>query len=114
MAAGTKAETKPNEMRGVLAAGTRLRNYELVSVLGHGGFGITYYARDTQLQREVAIKEYLPISIAVRENGGVVLPRSTELTEEFVSGRERFLDEARTLAKLSRAPAIVRVHDFLE
>jgi serine/threonine protein kinase len=98
----------------VLATGTMLRNYELISVLGQGGFGITYHARDTQLERDVAIKEYLPISIAVRENGIVVLPRSTELTEEFIWGRERFLDEARTLAKLSRAPAIVRVHDFLE
>jgi serine/threonine protein kinase/peptidoglycan hydrolase-like protein with peptidoglycan-binding domain len=107
-------EAGRQNVRGVLAAGTRLRNYELVSVLGHGGFGITYYARDTQLQREVAIKEYLPTSIAVREDSVVVLPRSTELSEEFISGRERFLDEARTLAKLSRAPAIVRVHDFLE
>jgi serine/threonine protein kinase len=102
------------DVRGVLANGTRLRSYELISVLGQGGFGITYHARDTQLDRDVAIKEYLPISIAVREDGIMVLPRSTELTEEFVWGRERFLDEARTLAKLSRAAAIVRVHDFLE
>lgn len=42
------------------------------------------------------------------------MPRSTELSEQFVWGRERFVDEARTLAKLGRAPAIVRAHDFLE
>ena len=50
----------------------------------------------------------------MREDGVAVLPRSAALAEEFTWGRERFLDEARTLAKLSRAPAIVRVHDFLE
>ncbi len=103
-----------HELRGALAAGTRLQKYELVSVLGQGGFGITYRARDTQLDRHVAIKEYLPTSLALREEGTLVVPRSTDMAEEFVWGRERFLDEARTLAKLGRAPAIVRVFDFLE
>src|SRR5689334_5408433 len=114
MAAGTKAETKPNEMRGTLPAGTRLRNYELVSVLGHGGFGITYYAKDTTLGREVAVKEYLPTTLALRENGSTVVPRSTQFAEDFIWGRERFLEEARILASLEGAPAVVRVHDFLE
>jgi serine/threonine protein kinase len=45
------------ELRGVLPACTRLRSYELVSVLGQGAFGITYRARDTTLSRDVAIKE---------------------------------------------------------
>jgi serine/threonine protein kinase/peptidoglycan hydrolase-like protein with peptidoglycan-binding domain len=101
-------------LRGVLPAGTRLRSYEIVSVLGQGSFGITYRARDTTLNRDVAIKEYLPTSLAVREGGTTVVPRSTELAEEFVWGRDRFLEEARTLATLGRAPAVVRVHDFLE
>ena len=100
--------------RGVLPAGTRLQKYELISVLGHDSFGITYRARDTQLDRPVAIKEYLPITLALREDGTMVMPRSTELAGEFVWGRDRFLDEARTLAKLGHAPAIVCVHDFLE
>src|SRR5512138_1294596 len=114
MAAGTKAETKPNEMRGTLPAGTRLRNYELVSVLGHGGFGITYYAKDTTLGREVAVKEYLPTTLALRENGTTVVPRSTQFAKDFIWGRERFLEEARILATLEGAPAVVRVYDFLE
>jgi serine/threonine protein kinase len=114
MAAGTKADAKPNELRGTLPTGTRLRNYELLSVLGHGGFGITYYARDTTLGREVAVKEYLPTSLALRENGTTVVPRSTQLAEDFIWGRERFLDEARTLATLEGVPSIVRVYDFLE
>jgi serine/threonine protein kinase len=114
MAVGTKADAKPEELRGTLPAGTRLRNYELMSVLGHGGFGITYYARDTTLGREVAVKEYLPTSLALRENGTTVVPRSTQLAEDFIWGRERFLEEARILATLEGVPSIVRVYDYLE
>jgi serine/threonine protein kinase len=114
MAADTKADAKPNELRGTLPAGARLRNYELISVLGHGGFGITYYARDTTLGREVAVKEYLPTSLALRENGTTVVPRSTQLAEDFIWGRERFLEEARILATLEGVPSIVRVYDYLE
>jgi serine/threonine protein kinase len=114
MAVGTKADAKPEELRGTLPAGTRLRNYELISVLGHGGFGITYYARDTTLGREVAVKEYLPTSLALRENGTTVVPRSTQLAEDFIWGRERFLEEARILATLEGVPSIVRVYDYLE
>lgn len=113
--ANTPADTSSiRQLRGVLPMGTRLRNYELTSILGHGGFGITYGARDTTLGRDVAIKEYLPTALALRENGTTVLPRSTDLTEEFAWGRERFLEEARTLAKLDRASAVIRVYDFLE
>jgi len=65
--ADAKADAKREELRGTLPAGTRLRNYELISVLGQGGFGITYYARDTTLGREVAVKEYLPTTLALRD-----------------------------------------------
>jgi serine/threonine protein kinase len=102
------------DLRGVLPAGARLRGYEILAVLGHGGFGVTYQARDTTLGRDVAIKEYLPTALAVREDGTTVLPRSTALADEFRWGRDRFLQEARTLAKLGGARAIVRVFDFLE
>jgi serine/threonine protein kinase len=102
------------DLRGALPAGARLRGYEILAVLGHGGFGVTYQARDTTLGRDVAIKEYLPTSVAVREDGTTVLPRSTALADEFRWGRDRFLQEARTLAKLDGAPAIVCVFDFLE
>jgi serine/threonine protein kinase len=50
------------ELRGVLPKGTRLRSYELRSVLDQGSFGITYSARDLQLYRDVAIKVYLPVT----------------------------------------------------
>src|SRR5882724_6223546 len=114
MATGTKADDKQDGLRGTLPSGTRLRNYELLSVLGQGGFGITYYARDTTLGREVAVKEYLPTSLALREDGTMVVPRSTQLAEDFIWGRERFLEEARILATLEGVPAVVRVYDFLE
>src|SRR4051812_13838644 len=91
---------KEEGLRGVLAPGTVLGNYELLSVLGQGGFGITYLARDSRLGRKVAIKEYLPSSLAIRQADTIVMPRSTAMAEEFVWGRDRFLAEAQTLARL--------------
>jgi serine/threonine protein kinase len=102
------------EYHSALAAGLMIGRYRIMSVLGEGGFGITYLCNDTQLHRDVAIKEYLPSGLAIRQGGTEVLPRSTEASKDFVWGRSRFLDEARTMAKLSRVPAVVRVHDFLE
>ncbi len=97
-----------------LQPGSLVGRYEIISVLGQGGFGITYRARDTQLQRDVAIKEYLPSALAVRHEGITVIPRSTQMADDFLWGRSRFLDEARTMARFADAPAIVRVHEFLE
>jgi Protein kinase domain/Putative peptidoglycan binding domain len=102
------------EHHAALALGTMIGRYKVVSVLGQGGFGITYRARDAHLDRDVAIKEYLPSALAIRQDGTAVLPRSTEISEDFVWGRGRFLDEAKTIARLGDAPAVVRVHDFLE
>ncbi len=98
----------------VLAAGRKIGRFEVVSVLGQCGFGITYRARDLQLARDVAIKEYLPAALATRVDGTTVRPRSTATAEDFLWGRERFVEEGRIIATLHDAPGIVRVFDFLE
>jgi hypothetical protein len=96
-----------------LTPGTRLGDYRLDAVIGHGGFGITYRAFDTQLAKFVAIKEYLPVEFAVRGGDGKVVPRATRFAEDFAWGRERFLDEARALARF-RHPHIVPVLRYFE
>src|ERR1700748_960226 len=90
-----------------LPVGTLLGDYRVDSVIGHGGFGITYRAFDSQLAKVVAIKEYLPVEFAVRE-GPKVVARGARFADDFAWGRERFLDEARALARF-RHPHIVPV-----
>ncbi|WP_428669216.1 protein kinase domain-containing protein [Reyranella sp.] len=94
-----------------LPPGTTLGDYRLDAVIGHGGFGITYRAFDGQLAKVVAIKEYLPVEFAVRDGLNVVA-RGARFADDFAWGRERFLDEARALARF-RHPHIVPVMRFL-
>ena len=95
-----------------LPAGYELNGYRLVSVLGVGGFGVTYLARHVRLGQRVAIKEYLPNEFAVRE-GTAVHPKSIGDRESFDWGLDRFLEEARTLA-LFEHRNLVRVRDYFE
>ena len=96
-----------------LPLGSTLMEYRLDSLLGAGGFGITYLAHDTNLQKDVAIKEYLPGAVAVRGSGGAVLPTTSGSEKEYRWGLDRFIQEARTLAKFTH-PHIVRVNRFFE
>jgi predicted Ser/Thr protein kinase len=90
-----------------------LHEFRIERVLGHGGFGITYLADDTTLRKKVAIKEYLPAQFAVRAAGATVMPRTRRLADDYRWGLERFLDEARILARF-RHPNIVPVLRFFE
>ncbi|MBP6767524.1 MAG: protein kinase [Reyranella sp.] len=96
-----------------LPVGTRLGDYRLDALIGHGGFGITYRAFDTQLAKFVAIKEYMPVEFATRRADGQVAPRSSRFADDFTWGRERFLDEARALARF-RHVHIVPVLRYFE
>ncbi len=87
--------------------------YEIRSLLGRGGYGITYLALDKNLERNVAIKEYLPIDFASRQLDHTVHPLTGEYSELYQWGLERFLKEARTLAKFNH-PNIVRVLSVFE
>ena len=95
-----------------LPPGTRIDDYEVRQWLGGGGFGLTYLARDRQLDLLVALKEFFPADCATRTAGGEVVARSDgppgEQAEAFASGLERFIAEARALANF-RHPHIVRV-----
>src|SRR3981189_2438707 len=111
---GQPPGTIPEVDYAALQPGQTIGRYEIVSWLGEGGFGITYRARGIQLGREVAIKEYLPSALAIRQDGATVLPRTTKMADDFGWGRERFDPADRTLASLHRVPAIVQVFDYLE
>jgi len=98
-----------------LKPGSTLAEYTVEAVLGHGGFGITYLARDTALGAHVAIKEYLPQDVAARDpRTGAVIPQlSREAIRDYRWGLKNFLKEARALARFKH-PNIVRVLRFLE
>ena len=105
--------SEPQQHSLALPQGTRIRDFEFHRVLGHGGFGITYLGRNLSLDIPVAIKEYLPADLATREQDGFVVPQTTQAAADFQWGLERFVDEARTLARFQH-PNIVGVHQYFE
>jgi len=97
-----------------LPVGTVLQGqYRIGRVLGQGGFGITYIGMDMFLDIPVAIKEYYPEGFVHRE-----VSRKLDVTcrerdrELFEKHRDRFLQEARILGRLSSEPEIVQVRNF--
>ena len=96
-----------------LPVGHQLNEYRIENVIGSGGFGITYRAWDIQLDKAVAIKEYLPNEFAVRTDATTVRPKSTADQDNYQWGLTRFLDEARTLARFEH-PHLNHVHRYFE
>lgn len=86
--------------------------YQIGEPLGEGGFGITYIGRDTRLDMRVAVKEYYPVGLVTRPVGSAEVVTASAAEADFHHGRERFLQEARILARFCGQPGIVGVRDF--
>ena len=99
------------EAHDALLPGTRLDEFEILRVLGAGGFGIVYLALDHVLLRHVAIKEYMPTALAGWGRGAMVSVRSAALAETFAMGLESFFSEARMLASFDH-PSLVKAYRF--
>ena len=100
-----------HERRDALPVGAVLRDFTIQVVVGHGGFGIVYRAGHNELDLTVAIKEYLPVELAVRE-GATVQPRSGTDRKDFEDGLRRFRDEAQALIDFDSHPSIVSCREF--
>ena len=100
-----------------LRKGTRLiGRYTIEKVLGQGGFGITYLGMDELHEKPVAIKEFFPQGIVTRniEYQDTVTVTFVGEKDNYEKGKERFLKEARTMAKFSKDEGIVKALDFFE
>jgi len=94
---------------------TELQNgqYVVGRVLGHGGFGITYIGWESNLERKLAVKEYFPSGVAMRTGQrDEVAPYSGTHQKDFEYGLERYLEEARLLARFANHPHILSVLNF--
>jgi serine/threonine protein kinase len=96
-----------------LPIGTRLADFEITGILGEGGFGIVYIAFDHSLQRNVAIKEYMPGVLAARAEDHSIRVRAERHQETFNVGLKSFINEARFLAQFDH-PSLVKVYRFWE
>ncbi len=109
-------ETAPPESPNYLQLRTVLQNKYIVGrALGQGGFAITYLAWDINLGVKLAIKEYFPLDLVYRIPGNnLVIAHSKSQDAIFAHDMEKFLQEARTLARFMDHPNIVSVTDFFQ
>ena len=94
-----------------LPIGYRFNEFEIKEVIGGGGFGIVYRAWDHQLERTIAIKEFMPSSLAVRSDDMTLVLRSERFGKAFSAGLNSFIQEARLLARFNH-PNLVHVLRF--
>ncbi|MGF6959524.1 protein kinase domain-containing protein [Paraburkholderia youngii] len=109
----TRPAAQGSNAQHALAAGTRLGEFEIVDLIGEGGFGIVYLAYDTQLGRHVALKEYIPAALATRVGAAEVSVRSERHEDTFRAGLKSFINEARLLARFDHH-SLVKVYRFWE
>lgn len=103
---------RPSPGRGnALPTGAHLAEFELLRVLGEGGFGIVYLAHDHSLQRRVAIKEYMPSTLAMRSGPLDVVVTADKHQPVFDAGLDSFINEARLLAQFDH-PSLLKVYRF--
>ncbi|MCW6031014.1 serine/threonine protein kinase [Pantoea sp. JK] len=102
-----------NHIPNALPAGYRFNEFEIKEVIGGGGFGIVYRAWDHQLERTIAIKEYMPVSLAVRAADMSLELRGERFHKLFTAGRNSFIQEARLLARFNH-PGLLHVLRFWE
>lgn len=108
-------ENTPPDKSFYLHPGVLIRGRYLVgTVIGAGGFGVTYKAWDNTLDSIIALKEYYPDGVASRTDGINVSVFSSEEAGSYNRGKERFLKEARSLAKFNNNPGTVTIYDFFE
>ena len=103
----------PGEHSNALPIGMRLGEFELTGLVGEGGFGIVYLAYDHSLHRQVAVKEYIPSSLANRTTENAVVVISDQHVEPFQAGLSSFINEARLLAQFDH-PSLLKVYRFWE
>jgi serine/threonine protein kinase len=103
----------PQDSGNGLPVGTYLGEFEITAEIGEGGFGVVYMAYDHSLQRRVALKEYMPSSLAARSTQNLVSVKSERHRETFQAGLKSFINEARLLASFDH-PSLVKVYRFWE
>src|SRR5262249_6594465 len=97
-----------------LPSGTELvGDFRIERVLGAGGFGVTYLAREVALDRPVTIKESFPADFAARADAIDAAPRSEGSKTDYQWGLDRFIEEAKTLGRFTH-PNIVRVYRYFQ
>ena len=104
---------RTDKLNEALPPGTRFGEFEVLGVLGIGGFGVVYLAQDHSLERQVALKEYMPSSLAIRGEGAQITLRTQAYADTYAAGLRSFVNEARLLARFDH-PSLLKVYRFWE